>query len=58
MDKGTPQTHPPDDYHICHNADKLTMIRRITERGLKRAQYEMDNEYCDIFQHILDEITR
>lgn len=34
------------------------MLRRIAERGLKRAQEQEDGEYCDIFQHILDELVR
>jgi len=31
-------------------------LRRIAERGLVRAQEREDSEYCDIFQHILDEL--
>ena len=34
------------------------VLRRIAERGLARAQQEEDSEYCDIFQHILDELER
>jgi hypothetical protein len=34
------------------------VLRRIAERGLSRAQQEEDSEYCDIFQHILDELKR
>jgi hypothetical protein len=34
------------------------ILRRIAERGLARAQREEDSEYCDIFQHFLDELER
>lgn len=34
----------------------LDILRRIAERGLVRAQDQEDSEYCDIFQHILDEL--
>jgi hypothetical protein len=34
------------------------VLRRIAERGLARAQREEDSEYCDIFQHFLDELER
>ena len=34
------------------------VLRRIAERGLKRAQADEDSEYCDIFQHFLDELER
>ena len=34
----------------------IQVIRRIAERGLKRAQEREDSEFVDIFQHILDEI--
>ena len=34
------------------------VLRRIAERGLKRAQEQQDSEYCDIFQHFLDELER
>ena len=34
------------------------VLRRIAERGLARAQGQEDSEYCDIFQHILDELER
>jgi len=34
------------------------ILRRIVERGLKRAQQDEDSEYVDIFQHILDELER
>jgi len=34
------------------------IIRRIAERGLTLAQEDEDSEYCDIFQHILDELER
>ena len=36
----------------------LDVLRRIAERGLKRAQEDMDSEYIDIFQHLLDELER
>lgn len=36
----------------------LDVLRRIAERGLARAQKDMDSEYVDIFQHMLDEIER
>jgi uncharacterized membrane protein YqiK len=36
----------------------IHVIRRIAERGLQRAQEDLDSEYVDIFQHILDEIER
>lgn len=35
---------------------ELAVIRRIAERGLKRAQEREDSEFVDIFQHLLDEI--
>ena len=34
----------------------INIIRRVAERGLKRAQEKEDSEFVDIFQHILDEI--
>jgi len=34
----------------------LNVLRRIAERGLLRAQEDMDSEYVDLFQHMLDEI--
>lgn len=34
------------------------IIRRITERGLKRAQERKDSEFIDIFQHLKDELER
>jgi len=34
------------------------ILRRIAERGLAHAQREQDSVYCDIFQHMLDEIER
>ena len=34
----------------------LDVLRRIAERGLKHAQREEDSIYCDVFQHMLDEI--
>lgn len=36
----------------------LNVLRRITERGLARAQEKEDSENVDIFQHLLDEIER
>lgn len=36
----------------------IQIIRRIAERGLRHAQREEDSVYCDIFQHILDEIEQ
>jgi len=36
----------------------IQVIRRIAERGLKHAQREEDSVYCDIFQHMLDEIEQ
>lgn len=36
----------------------LSVLRRIAERGLQRAQADMDSEYVDLFQHMLDEIER
>lgn len=32
------------------------IIRRIAERGLKRAQERKDSEFVDVFQHMLDEL--
>lgn len=32
------------------------ILRRIAERGLRRAQEKSDSEYVDIFQHMLDEL--
>ena len=34
------------------------IIRRIIERGWKRANTRMDSEFIDIFQHALDELER
>ena len=36
----------------------IEVIRRIAERGLKHAQREEDSIYCDLFQHMLDEIEQ
>jgi len=36
----------------------IQVIRRIAERGLTHAQREQDSVYCDIFQHMLDELER
>jgi hypothetical protein len=41
-----------------YNLTDKDVLRRIAERGLARAQEEEDSEYCDIFQHILDELER
>lgn len=39
------------------NSDShLAVLRRITERGLRRAQQREDSEFVDILQHMLDEI--
>jgi len=32
------------------------VLRRIAERGLSYAQLKEDSAYCDIFQHMLDEM--
>lgn len=32
------------------------ILRRIAERGLSYAQLKEDSAYCDIFQHMLDEM--
>ena len=34
----------------------IDIVRRIAERGLKHAQREKDSIYCDLFQHMLDEL--
>ena len=34
----------------------LNVLRRIAERGLRTAQENMDSQYVDLFQHMLDEI--
>jgi len=34
----------------------INIIRRIAERGLKRAQEKQDSEFVDVFQHMLDEL--
>ncbi|TQV76657.1 hypothetical protein FLL45_01475 [Aliikangiella marina] len=34
------------------------IIRRIIERGMKRAQERSDSEFIDIFQHLKDELER
>lgn len=34
----------------------LNVLRRIAERGLRRAQEQENSEYVDLFQHMLDEI--
>ena len=36
----------------------VNVLQRIAERGLRRAQEDMDSEYVDIFQHMLDELER
>lgn len=35
--------------------EQLEILRRIAERGLKKAQREQ-SQYVDLFQHLLDEI--
>ena len=35
-----------------------SVIRRIAERGLSRAQEKLDSENVDTYQHILDELER
>lgn len=35
----------------------LEILRRIAERGLKKAQSEQ-SDYTDLFQHMIDEIAR
>jgi hypothetical protein len=34
----------------------IAILRRVAERGLKRAQEREDNEFVDLFQHMIDEI--
>jgi hypothetical protein len=41
-----------------HHHAAIQIIRRIAERGLRRAQERQDSEYVDLFQHILDELGR
>ena len=36
----------------------LDVLRRIAERGLNHYQAKFDNVGVDLFQHMLDEITR
>ena len=36
----------------------LDIVRRVTERGLRRAQERGDSEFIDIFQHLMDELER
>jgi len=36
----------------------LTLLRRISERGLKQALNNLDTKNADVYQHILDEINR
>ena len=38
--------------------DQIEIVRRIAERGLKHAQGTRNNQYIDLFQHILDELAR
>lgn len=38
--------------------EQVEIIRRIAERGLAKAQKNNDQEYIDLFQHLLDEISR
>ena len=39
--------------------ERLEIIRRIAERGMKLAhQNPKNNEFIDIFQHLLDELER
>lgn len=35
---------------------ELVLLRRVAERGLRRAQEREDSEFVDIFQHLLDEL--
>ena len=37
---------------------QLTILRRISDRGLKLAQEKEYNQFIDLFQHLLDEIER
>jgi heme/copper-type cytochrome/quinol oxidase subunit 3 len=41
---------------ILASQAELIVLRRVAERGLKRAQEREDSEFVDIFQHMLDEI--
>lgn len=36
----------------------LGVLRRIMDRGMKRAQERNDTEFVDCFQHLIDEWTR
>ena len=36
----------------------MDIIRRIIDRGMKRAQEREDSEFIDIFQHLKDELER
>lgn len=36
----------------------MTLLRRISERGLRQAQANLNHRDIDIFQHLLDEIKR
>ena len=36
----------------------LGILKRIIDRGMKRAQIRKDNEFVDIFQHLIDEWER
>lgn len=36
----------------------LQILRRIAERGLRLAQKRRDSEMIDLWQHMLDEISR
>jgi hypothetical protein len=50
------------------NSSSLDIVRRIAERGLKKAQEDADDpcashyvdvdSYVDLFQHLLDELER
>ncbi len=46
------------DSYIARLKEGFILLRRVADRGLKRAQENGHSEYVDIFQHILDEIER
>ena len=43
---------------IEQHAETLTLLRRISERGLQQALNNLDSNNVDVYQHLLDEIRR
>lgn len=47
------------DYHKTpYHVEQLAIIRRSAERGRKHAVLKKQTHFADLFQHILDELSR